>query len=65
MTSIRAVDSTHAGQTFTFHNAVNYSAGWLENAIRQRMPVSLGGNLNDGMGRGIASPPTTTSRTGE
>jgi hypothetical protein len=31
--------------------------GWLETAIRQRMPVSLGVNLEDGMGRGSALPP--------
>lgn len=32
--------------------------GWLENAIRQRMPASLGVNGNDTMGRATAIPPT-------
>lgn len=32
--------------------------GWLENAIRQRMPVSLGVNLNDAMGRRTSAPPS-------
>jgi hypothetical protein len=34
--------------------------GWIENAIRQRMPVSLGVNLRDSMGRDAASPPTAS-----